>query len=97
MFLFQQIVFDIESSLASLPDIVYEHSVTGFGMFPPPKPLSDNDEDGVGIDITAERRREMKKQNFPQKDRIKKSSLFGFNKIAVCLSTRFFKTILMNI
>ena len=58
-------------------------------MFPSAISSSDGIEDGVGIDTNAERRRENKRQNFPQKDRIKKSSLFGFNKIAVCLSTRY--------
>jgi hypothetical protein len=43
---------------------------------------------GLGIDSAAEKRRKIKNELFPPKDRVKKARLFGFNKIAVTLSSR---------
>jgi hypothetical protein len=43
---------------------------------------------GVGIDAAAERRRRMKRELMSHGDRVKHAFLFGFNKLAICLSTR---------
>lgn len=88
----QQTILDLEGSLTSLPSILYAHSVTGFGMFPAPSGPSRFQEAeaevGLGIDSAAEKRRKVKSELFPHKDRVKKARLFGFNKIAVTLSSR---------
>jgi hypothetical protein len=61
-------------------------------MFPAPSGPSRFQEAeaevGLGIDSAAEKRRKVKSELFPHKDRVKKARLFGFNKIAVTLSSR---------
>ena len=57
----------------------------------------DDEGVGVGIDSLAKRRREIKTKNFATKDRVKKARLFGFNKIAVCFTTRYYNCVEMII
>jgi hypothetical protein len=42
---------------------------------------------GFGIDAAAERRRRMKRELMSHSDRVKHAFLFGFNKLAICLSS----------
>ena len=88
-------------SLVSLPDILYAHSVTGFGMFAAPsdasRALETEAEVGLGIDSVAERRRKKKNDLLPLKDRVKTARLFGFNKIAVCLSSRYHSVYVLSL
>ena len=93
--IFQELVVGIESSLASLPAMLYEHSITGFGMFSATTSTSIGVEVGHGIDSTAEYRRNAKKELFTA-DRVSKARLFGFNKIAVCFSSRYVRTVPSN-
>ena len=81
-------ILELESSLAALPEILYEHTISGFGIFPTPILAQIGEIDVYGIDVIAERRRTIKKQILPQRDRATKARIFGFNKIAVCFSSR---------
>ena len=79
------------ASLSSLPDILYGHAVAGLGMIAAPalpsNTLQASSESGQGTDSVAGIRRKKQNSMLPHRDRDKKDLLFGFNKIAVCLST----------
>jgi hypothetical protein len=49
-------VGDLASILESLPTALYDHSITGFGLFPKPPPTPGSLSDvGLGVDTVAER------------------------------------------
>lgn len=86
----QQTYNDLKDSLASLPEILHGHAVTGFGMMPaapiPSHTLQASSECGQGTDsVAGTRRRKLNMDTHHERE--KKDLLFGFNKVAVCLST----------
>mmetsp|Transcript_16375 Transcript_16375/g.15694 ORF Transcript_16375/g.15694 Transcript_16375/m.15694 type:complete len:1227 (-) Transcript_16375:96-3776(-) len=78
---------DVKAFFKSFPEMFLSHAENGFGLLPSPIKFPEVLDGGVGIDGAAERRRRMKRELMSHGDRVKHAFLFGFNKLAICLST----------